>query len=77
MTVELSKCKRGDMLRTRNGNTAEYVKRSGDDEKWYPHVVRFVATGRSHCVCENGYFWKHTEDEPHFMDIVEIVGVPT
>ena len=75
MSVEMSKCNRGDKLRTHCGDMAEYVKRSGDDLECYPHVVRNLDTGRAYTVCENSYFWRHPEDQPHEGDIVEILEV--
>ena len=75
MSIEMSKCRRGDKLKARNGDTLEYIKRTDDSsDLLYPHLVRNLDTGRGFTVCENGYFWRHAEDEPHDLDVVEIVG---
>lgn len=74
MAVEMSKCKRGDRLRARNGDEIEYIRKTDDDRYWCPHLVENLATAKRFTVCENGYFSRHAEDEPHELDIVEIVG---
>ena len=74
MPINMSACTRGSLLKARNGDTLEYIRRTDDDPHWYPHLVRNLATGRSFNVCENGYFWKHADDDPHELDVVEIVG---
>ena len=43
MSVELSKCKHGDKLRTRCGDIAEYIKLSGDSGST-PKTSRTIGT---------------------------------